>query len=198
LAGLTVFAYLLGAVPFGLILVKWLKSVDLRQTGSGNIGATNAGRTGGWPLGLLTLVLDVSKGALPVYLSALAFPESAGTARFLAVALTAVGAFSGHLFPIYLKFKTGGKGVATAAGCFFVISPVSLIISSVVFIIVTALSKRVSVGSMAAAASLPLAVLWIEQVWITVGCATVIALLIIIRHRDNIRRLRAGTEPTIR
>ncbi len=191
-------AYLLGAIPFGLLLVKWFKSVDLRQTGSGNIGATNAGRAGGWPLGLFTLLFDVLKGAMPVYLAGIIFPASTGTTHFLALALTAVGAFCGHLFPVYLKFKTGGKGVAAAAGSFAVISPVSLIISLTVFIICAALSNRVSPGSIAAAVSLPVAVFFIEQIWVLVGCAAFIALMVIIRHRDNIQRLCAGTEPTIR
>jgi len=188
-------AYLLGAVPFGLILVKLLKGMDLRQIGSGNIGATNARRAGGWPLGLATLCLDVLKGALPVYLAgAVSSPSTAP----LAMGLTALAACCGHLFPVYLKFKTGGKGVATAAGCFAIISPVSLLIAFAVFLLLAALSNRVSAGSMAAAASLPIAVFLIEQTGLVSGFAGVIALLIIFRHKDNIQRLRAGTEPPIR
>jgi len=194
LAGLVVIAYLLGAVPFGLILVKLLKGMDLRRIGSGNIGATNARRAGGWPLGLATLCLDVLKGALPVYFSGVVFSPSTAP---LAMGLTALGACCGHLFPIYLKFKTGGKGVATAAGCFAVISPIALLIAVIVFLLLAALSNRVCVGSMAAAASLPIAVFLIEKTWLLGGFAGVIALLIIIRHKDNIQRLRAGTEPTI-
>lgn len=195
LAGLVGFAYLLGAVPFGLILVKTLKGTDLRQIGSGNIGATNARRAGGWPLGLATLCLDVLKGALPVYLAGAIFSAAAVP---LAMGLTALGACCGHLFPIYLKFKTGGKGVATAAGCFAVISPVSLSIAFAVFMLLAVLSKRVSIGSMAAAVSLPIAVMLVENAWLITGSAAVIALLIILRHKDNIQRLQAGTEPTIR
>lgn len=195
LAGLIGCAYLLGAVPFGLILVKTVKGLDLRQIGSGNIGATNARRAGGWPLGLATLCLDILKGAAPVYLSGMAFPE---TAHSLALSLAAISAFCGHLFPVYLKFKTGGKGVATAAGGFAVISPVSLLVALAVFIGLAALSNRVSVGSVTAAVSLPLAVLLIEKDWLLGGCAAIIALLIIIRHKDNIQRLLAGTEPFIR
>lgn len=195
LAGIVGIAYLLGAVPFGLILVKTLKGTDLRQTGSGNIGATNARRAGGWPLGLATLCLDVFKGALPVYLAGAVFSEPHALP---AMGLTAIGACCGHLFPIYLKFKTGGKGVATAAGSFAVISPISLLIAFAVFMLLALLSNRVSVGSMAAAVSLPIAVMLVENAWGLAGCAGVIALLIIIRHKDNIQRLRAGTEPPIR
>ena len=195
LAAMVGIAYLLGAIPFGLIMIKWVKGMDLRQIGSGNIGATNAGRAGGWPLGLATLCLDVLKGALPVYLSVAAFSPSTALP---AMGLTALGACCGHLFPVYLKFKTGGKGVATAAGCFAIISPVSLLIAFTVFLVLALLSNRVSVGSMAAAASLPIAVFLIEKTWLLGGFAGVIALLIIIRHKDNIQRLRAGTEPTIR
>ena len=195
LAGLSIFAYLLGAVPFGLILIKWFKSVDLRKIGSGNIGATNARRAGGWPLGLASLCLDVFKGALPVYLAGTFSPDSGHS---LAVSLVAISAFLGHLFPVYLKFQTGGKGVATAAGCFAVISPLSLLIAFGVFILLAALSNKVSVGSIAAAISLPLAVLLLEKDWVLIGGAVFICLLIIIRHKDNIRRLLSGTEPTIR
>ena len=195
LAGLTIFAYLLGAVPFGLILIKWFKSVDLRKIGSGNIGATNARRAGGWSLGLITLCLDVLKGVLPVYLAGAFFPD---TGNSLAVSISAIGAFLGHLFPVYLKFQTGGKGVATAAGCFAVIAPISLLIALAAFIILAALSNKVSVGSITAAISLPLAMLLLEKDWMLIGGAAFICLLIIIRHKDNIRRLLSGTEPTIR
>ena len=195
LAGMVGIAYLLGAVPFGLILVKLLKGMDLRRIGSGNIGATNARRAGGWPLGLATLAMDVLKGALPVYFSgAMAAPSTAP----LAMGLTALGACCGHLFPVYLKFKTGGKGVATAAGCFAVISPIALLVALAVFLLLAAISNRVSVGSMAAAVSLPIAVLSVEKAGLLAGCAGIIALMIIIRHKENIKRLLAGTEPTIR
>jgi glycerol-3-phosphate acyltransferase PlsY len=195
LAGLLIFAYLLGAVPFGLILVRRFKSVDLREIGSGNIGATNARRAGGWPLGLATLCLDIVKGGLPVYLAGVIF---AGATNSLAVSLTAAAAFCGHLFPVYLKFKTGGKGVATAAGCFAVISPASLLIALGIFLLLAVLSNKVSVGSIAAAVSLPLAVLLLERDWLLIGCAAAIALMILLRHKDNIRRLIAGTEPSLR
>lgn len=198
LSGLLIFAYLLGAVPFGLILVRWTRSVDIRQIGSGNIGATNARRAAGWPVGLATLFLDGLKGALPVWLAGLAFSASAGLIHPLALAAAALSAFCGHLFPVYLKFKTGGKGVAIAAGCFAVISPFSLFIAAGVFFLAAALANRVSVGSLAAAAALPPAVFLLEQSWLLGGCAALIALLTIIRHKANIRRILSGCEPPFR
>jgi len=198
LAGLLVFAYLLGAVPFGLILLRWVRSIDIRQIGSGNIGASNARRAGGWFLGLATLVLDGLKGAVPVWLSGLFFPESTGMLHPLAMIAATLSAFFGNLFPLYLKFKTGGKGVAIAAGSFAVISPLSLFVAVGVFFLVAILTNRVSAGSLAAAAALPPAISLIEQSWLFGGCATVVALLVFIRHRENIRRILDGNEPPIR
>jgi glycerol-3-phosphate acyltransferase PlsY len=195
LAALTGFAYLLGGVPFGLLLVKWLRSVDLRETGSGNIGATNARRAAGWAAGLATLFLDVLKGALPVALAGLAFPPKAGPVHEPALALAVCSAFLGHLFPVYLKFRTGGKGVATAAGGFLVISPLSLLIALAAFFAGAAASRRVSVGSLAAAAVLPAAVFLLEHSLFLSASAALVALLIILRHGENIRRLREGREP---
>ncbi len=198
LAGMAIFAYLLGAVPFGLILLRRFKSVDLRQTGSGNIGATNARRAGGWRLALATLFLDALKGAVPVCLTGWGIGCPSGTAHSIAVGIAAISACCGHMFPIYLKFKTGGKGVATAAGAFIVISPLSLLIALAVFIFSAGLANRVSVGSLAACAVLPPSVLIMERSWILAGCAASIAILVVIRHRENIRRLRTGTEPMLR
>ncbi|MFO7838480.1 MAG: glycerol-3-phosphate 1-O-acyltransferase PlsY [Desulfosalsimonadaceae bacterium] len=198
LTGILIFSYLLGSIPFGLLLVKWIKSVDLRRAGSGNIGATNALRTGGRALGLATLLLDGSKGALPVYLAGVVCPASAGLIHPLAMGGAAVCAFCGHLFPLYLGCRASGKGVATAAGCFLLISPLSLLTALLLFLTAAALTRRVSPGSLAAAAALPPAVLLIEKSWILAGAAAVIAVLIIVRHKDNIRRLLAGHEPPFR
>ena len=195
---LCIFAYLTGSIPFGLVFAKIFTAQDLRKIGSGNIGATNAKRAGGWRLGLATLACDVLKGAIPVLIAASVSQEYENGLKEIWMALTAISAFSGHLFPVYLKFKTGGKGVATAAGCFAVISPISLAISLVAFIITVVISNRVSAGSLAAAATLPISLLWLHQPPVIIGCTLFISLAIITRHKDNIKRLLAGTEPTIR
>ncbi|MBC2715310.1 MAG: glycerol-3-phosphate 1-O-acyltransferase PlsY [Desulfobacteraceae bacterium] len=192
-----IFAYLIGSIPFGLVLAKTFKSVDLREIGSGNIGATNARRAGGWGLGLATLACDVLKGTIPVLIASAISQGNENGLKEVWVALTAISAFCGHLFPVYLKFKTGGKGVATAVGCFAVISPIALAISIVAFIIAAGISNRVSAGSLAAAATLPISVFWLNQSLMLFGCALLISLAIIFRHKDNIKRLFAGTEPTI-
>jgi len=198
LTGILIFSYLLGSIPFGLLLVKWSKSVDLRRSGSGNIGATNALRIGGWKPGAATLLLDGAKGALPVYLAGFLLPASAGPIHLTAMAGAAVCAFCGHLFPLYLGCRASGKGVATAAGCFLVLSPLSLLAALVLFLLAAALTRRVSPGSLAAAAALPAAVLLVENSWILAGGAAIIAVLIIIRHRDNISRHLTGREPPFR
>jgi len=191
------FAYLLGSVPFGLVFAKLFTKQDLRKIGSGNIGATNALRAGGWRLGLATLAGDISKGAIPVFLALLLHPGNEPGSPDLWMALAATIAFLGHLFPVYLKFSTGGKGVATAAGGFAIISPLALAVSTAAFLAVAGVSRRVSAGSLAAAALLPVAVFWINGSLILSGCALVISMMIIFRHRDNISRLLAGTEPKI-
>jgi glycerol-3-phosphate acyltransferase PlsY len=193
---LPVFAYLLGSIPWGLILTRLFSSVDIRQAGSGNIGATNVVREAGLKLGIITLAGDMLKGAVPVWLAAsISVTNDEWGALF--VAFVSLAAFMGHLFPIYMRFKTGGKGVATAAGCFAVISPVATVISILVFIMVVCWSNRASLASLSAAAVLPLAVWEATDSQIMTGCAVITAVLIYFRHRDNIKRLLAGTEPPI-
>jgi glycerol-3-phosphate acyltransferase PlsY len=192
--GLLIWAYLLGSIPWGLIFAHLFDKVDIRLKGSHNIGATNVTRQVGVIPGLLTLAGDFLKGALPVYLALVAFGpiKSVGAIYVSAVALSA---FLGHLYPIYLNFHDGGKGVATGAGCFAVVSPATVLAALAVFAGVLLATRRVSVGSLAAAACLPIA-LWIttdSAVLIAVG--GVFALFIFIRHRDNLKRLAAGTEP---
>ncbi len=187
-------AYLLGSVPWGLVLAQIFASVDLRKIGSGNIGATNARRAGGWRLGIATLLADSLKGTIPVCAALIIFSHNSFFGQ-AAIALTALAAFFGHLFPIYLKFKTGGKGVATAAGCFVVLSPIALLAALGVFAAVTAITRRVSAASISAAVTLPLAVFGFGYPGMTTACALIVAVSIIIRHRENLRRLLSGTEP---
>ncbi|MFO7685300.1 MAG: glycerol-3-phosphate 1-O-acyltransferase PlsY [Desulfobacterales bacterium] len=196
LIGLPLLAYLLGSVPWGLILTRMFTTVDIRRQGSGNIGANNVRRVAGTPLGLLTLAGDLLKGAAPVYLAVrLSGLDPILKAGFVSV--VALAAFVGHLFPLYLKLKGGGKGVATAAGCFLVISPVSILAALVVFLLIVCWSRRVSAGSLSAAVALPVAVWWSLRSPVYSGCALLMAVLIVLRHKDNIRRLIIGSEPAI-
>lgn len=196
LFGLPIVSYLLGSIPWGLILTRRFSGIDIRKNGSGNIGATNVYRLGGARLAILTLVADILKGLLPVWLAVSITPESfRGDLFCSAVALAAV---LGHLFPIYLRFKEGGKGIAVATGCFLVIAPGACIISIMAFILSVWLSNRVSLASLTASILLPF------PVWMTTGsvpitgCAGIVAGLIIIRHIPNIKRLISGAEHKFR
>jgi len=196
LFGLPIVSYLLGSIPWGLILTRRFSGIDVRRNGSGNIGATNVYRLGGARLAILTLAADILKGLIPVWLAVSIAPESFGGDLFCsAVVLAAV---LGHLFPIYLKFKEGGKGIAVAAGCFLLIAPVASTISIIVFILSVWLLNRVSLSSLIASILLPF------TVWLTTGSvpitggAGIVAGLIIIRHIPNIKRLISGTEHKFR
>jgi len=191
-----VIGYLFGSIPWGLVLTKKFTSVDIRQEGSGNIGATNVRRVAGTWLGILTLAGDFTKGLIPVYLAT----QMAGTefVRYEIYGSTvALSAFLGHLYPVFLGFRSGGKGVATAAGCFFVLSPFSCIVCIVIFILVVFFSRRVSAASLSAAAILPIAILVFTQSAIMTGFAVVTSAFIYFRHKDNIKRLVSGNEPTL-
>jgi glycerol-3-phosphate acyltransferase PlsY len=191
---LPVFAYLLGSIPWGLILTRLFTPLDIRQTGSGNIGATNVAREAGVTLGIITLAGDTLKGAVPVWL-ATSITTMNDTWGAIFVAFVSLAAFMGHLYPVYMKFKTGGKGVATAAGCFAVISPLAMVVSILVFIMIACWSNRVSLASLVAAAVLPLAVWKATHSQIITGCAVITSIFIYFRHTDNIKRLWAGKEP---
>ncbi len=201
-AGLTfgallLLAYLLGSIPWGLILTRVFARDDIRLKGSGNIGATNVIRETGVIPGLLTLAGDFFKGAVPVYLALLAFgPVGGGNDGYLLSVVLA--SFLGHLFPIYLKFRDGGKGVATAAGCFAVVSPAAVLAATAVFIAVLLMARRVSLGSLSAAAILPAAVWLAVDSVIMTAAAAIVAFFIFIRHRSNLKRLLAGKEPEFR
>jgi len=194
--GILLLAYLLGSIPWGLLLARRFGAVDLRAAGSRNIGTTNVLRTAGPLLAVLTLLGDVSKGALPVWLAVVAPPLPPPWNQVF-VAAVALCAFWGHLYPVFLKFKTGGKGVATAAGCFLVISPAAVGIALLIFLAGTGISRRASVGSLAAVAALPPVVWYTTAAGIPAACALVMAAFIYFRHRENIRRLISGTEPAL-
>ena len=191
-------SYLLGSIPFGYLLVRVFRGQDVRHTGSGNIGATNVARTGSKGLALATLVLDALKGAVAYDAS----PQMIDSRTiFLFAAVAAFCALLGHMFPVWLRFR-GGKGVATAAGALMALAPKCLLLSILLFAIVFALTRYVSLGSIMAAAAFPWLVLWLNLVERKTApillVITASSALIIVRHKDNIRRLLAGTEDRFR
>lgn len=182
-------AYLLGAIPFGFILVKWKTGADVRFRGSGNIGATNVLRTTGRLTGIATLLLDIGKGALAVWL---ADRLTGGDVLWMSAA--AVTVMAGHAFPVFLKFR-GGKAVASFVGAFLYLAPVALAATLVVFVVTVASTKYISMGSIIAAGTFPLAVWLILHPPLPVLAAAILAgAFIIYRHHENITRLRAGNE----
>lgn len=193
---LPVAAYLLGAVPFGLLLVRRFAGSDPRRCGSGNIGATNVRRVAGNRLGAAALAADLAKGCVPA-LAALALVEASPAWESAYAGLVGTAAFGGHLFPVYLKFRDGGKGVATAAGVFLALAPAATVIALLVFVLVLCLGDRVSPGSLAAALVLAPAVHLTGGPGPLTAWALLVAALILWRHRENIRRLAAGREPRI-
>lgn len=191
-----VLAYLLGSIPFGLLLVLLFRGEDVRKSGSGNIGATNVSRKSP-ALGALTLILDAAKGFLAVQVAA-SYPASAhqtsNASRIMAAA--ALFAILGHMFPVWLKFR-GGKGVATALGAFLRLFPYAVGVAIIIFVVSVLVSRRISLGSIVTAALFP-ATVWSLRlskdpaVLLLIGVA---ALLIIARHYTNILRLFSGEEP---
>jgi glycerol-3-phosphate acyltransferase PlsY len=183
-------SYLTGAIPFGLLFSRAVGK-DVREEGSGNIGATNVNRVLGKKLGILTLLCDVAKGFFPVSLASLFLPPADSHELF--IALCGLATVLGHMFPIYLGFK-GGKGVATALGVFLYFSPLSILFSLFVFIAVVAGSGFVSAGSLAASGLIPLFIWYLGGASSTVLVALIIAVLIWLKHSSNIGRLIKGEE----
>jgi acyl phosphate:glycerol-3-phosphate acyltransferase len=184
-----VIAYLVGGIPFGYLLVRWKTGEDVREQGSGNIGATNVLRTTGRSVAVATLLLDIAKGAFAVWI---ADKLSHGSPLWMSLAALAV--MAGHAFPVFLKFQ-GGKAVASFIGAFLYLTPIPMIAALLVFIMVVAVTRQISTGSIVAAGSLPLAAWLIERApSIVILAALVAAVFIIYRHRGNIDRIRAGTE----
>lgn len=189
-------AYLLGSIPFGYILVRTFRGDDIRDSGSGNIGATNVARSGAKGLGVATLVLDALKGWLAVYIAQrLALHYGAFPHGYDVAALAGLLAVIGHMFPVWLGFR-GGKGVATALGVFLALVPGVTLVAVLVFAVVVVLTKYVSLASIIGAAVLAiLAVCFDGRHRIVVDLVYLaIALLVIWKHSANIQRLRAGTE----
>jgi glycerol-3-phosphate acyltransferase PlsY len=191
--GLLLLAYLIGGIPFGYVLV-WLKTgKDVRALGSGNIGATNVLRTTGKAVGILTLLLDIAKGYLAVWLMMRA---TQGDVRWASAAALAV--LLGHAFPVYLKFQ-GGKAVASFVGAFLCLAPAAVGVCALVFVATVAYSRYISLGSILGAAIFPFIVAMLaSQEWPLIAAAALSSTLVIWRHRSNIERLRAGKENVFR
>jgi glycerol-3-phosphate acyltransferase PlsY len=188
-------SYLLGSIPFGYLLVRIFRGEDVRQSGSGNIGATNVSRKSP-VLGGLTLLLDAAKGTAAVLLSYVVADHMVAIPTLEQVALGALFAVIGHMFPVWLRFH-GGKGVATGLGAFALLAPKAMLVAMGFFVVVVLISRYVSLGSIVAVAVFPVAAGLIHQFNLSpVGLALIslACLLILVKHRGNMRRLWAGTE----
>jgi len=182
-------SYLLGSIPFGYLLVQMFHGEDVRQSGSGNIGATNVSRKSPL-LGVLTLALDALKGSAAVWLAHSFSPS------YTILSLAALFAVLGHMFPVWLRFR-GGKGVATALGSFVMIAPKAVLVAVVIFVAVVLIFRFVSLGSIAAVACFPVLVYKMRLFGEDPAALTLMAvasLFIVAKHHENIRRLLAGTE----
>jgi glycerol-3-phosphate acyltransferase PlsY len=185
-------AYLVGSVPCGIILTRLFSDVDIQKSGSKNIGAYNVFRLTGVKLGVMTLAGDLLKGAIPV-LVASQWVEISGWKGDLWVCIVALSAFTGHISSLYLGFE-GGKGVATAAGCFLVLSPLVFFICLLVYLLVVCLFGYSSAGSLSAATVLLVAIWPASHSVPFTACAAIMTFFIFFRHADNIKRLIKGTE----
>jgi len=194
--GVLLLSYLVGSVPVGLIVGRWVKGIDIRDHGSGNIGFANAWRTLGFGPGIVVFVLDVAKGAVPVLCS-----KQAGMAPLLVIAAGLL-AILGHNFSVFLRFS-GGRGVSTSLGVMFGIAPAVAATALGFWLVLLAITRYISVSSILAAASVPV-LMWLSpRIYGSVVAldycvfALAAAVLILVRHSSNLRRLRAGTEPKV-
>ena len=194
LALVIITAYLIGSIPFGYLVVRHKIGGDIRESGSGGTGATNVSRRAGKAAGVLTLVLDALKGSVAVLLARVLVND--GPNADWIVAAAAIAAIVGHIFPVWLGFR-GGKGVATAVGVFVILAPVALLCAGVLFVAIVSLTRYVSLGSIVAAATIPLFVWLLLDAGPLLIAAIAGALLIIFAHRGNIGRLARGTEARI-
>jgi glycerol-3-phosphate acyltransferase PlsY len=207
---LVIIAYLLGSIPFGYLIVRAKRGGDIRQTGSGGTGATNVSRQLGKLAGVITLVLDAMKGAGAVFMAKVllglpVFAEgdpigSSLSNEYWWVAGAAIAVMVGHIFPVWLRFR-GGKGVATGVGAFLLLAPIAVAVAGLLLVLIVWRTRYVSLGSIIAAAAIPLFV-WLQSVFLQpvaepaplITAAIAGALLIIFAHRANIGRLMQGTE----
>ena len=189
--------YLVGSIPTGYLMAR-ARGIDIRRHGSGNIGATNVGRVMGRNWGLFAFACDFLKGFLPLFLlHRLVFPDDRAWPVALLLVLCGMAAILGHNFTPWLGFK-GGKGVATTGGVLAALLPWAFLIVLGIWIILVAITRTVSIGSILAGVALPFAAFWFYPGrWIYLGLALLAGSLVIWRHRSNIQRLRAGTEPKL-
>jgi glycerol-3-phosphate acyltransferase PlsY len=198
-----IIAYLIGSIPFGYLIVRARGGGDVRETGSGGTGATNVSRRAGKAAGVFTLVLDALKGFVAIQIARILVSGFEPTLANWIVDAAAIAALLGHIFPVWLEFR-GGKGVATGVGVFLALAPIAVFCAGVVFIAVVWLTKYVSLGSILAAATIPLFV-WLQSVFVNpvadlrplLTASIVGALLIVFAHRGNIARLLNATESRI-
>ncbi|SFF94960.1 acyl-phosphate glycerol-3-phosphate acyltransferase [Desulfotomaculum arcticum] len=179
-------SYLIGSIPFGFILARYAKGIDIRQFGSGNIGATNVWRTLGPVPGIIVLLLDMSKGVASVFIGR--HLGGAGTEL-----IAAFFALCGHSWPVFIKFK-GGKIVATGGGIILAISPLTTLIALIVLLITVGISRYVSLGSIMAAITVPVTMIILRMNILYILFGVVIAAFVIYKHRPNIKRILDGTE----
>jgi len=179
--------YLVGSMPFGYWLVRATKGVDIRKVGSGNIGASNVWREFGRGYGIPVVVLDVAKGFVPALVGTLLVGELTGV-------LAGGAAMLGHWRPLFLRFEKGGKTVATAGGAFLGVAPIVGGIGAVVWVVVFLLFRYASLASILAALSLPVVAAALEEPWPVIAFGAIAAVAVVLLHRPNIARLRAGTE----
>jgi len=191
-----IIAYFLGSIPFGYLIVRRKLGDDIRRSGSGGTGATNVSRRAGKTAGIITLVLDALKGSFAVLMA-----KGLSANMDWVIAAAAIAVIAGHMFPVWLGFR-GGKGVATGVGVFVILAPIAVLCAGVLFVVIVSLTRYVSLGSIVAAATIPLFV-WLQSVVIEpvpdslLTAAFVGALLIVFAHRGNIARLARGTESKI-
>ncbi len=190
---LPILAYLLGAVPFGLLIVRGVAGTDIRQIGSGNIGATNVRRAVGSKWAAAALICDILKGLVPT----MAALSLSNTGYLWLPAITALAAICGHMYPVYLKFKPSGKGVATAMGSLLTPAPWACLCAISAFLISVRLSRRVSIGSLAGTFILPPSTWFTSHDPFLTLSTLIIMVLILARHKENIERLARGTEPVL-
>ena len=193
---LMAFSYILGSVPNALWIGKVFKGIDVREHGSKNTGSTNAARVLGAKLGILTLILDISKGLVPTLLAVLLkvdFFENLTKISNLDYVLVGICAILGHVFTIFMNFK-GGKAVATTLGVFLVLVPKAILFAAIVFFVVFAIFRYVSLSSIFAAISLPIFTYFLYQQIVYIILGILIAILIVVKHKSNIERLKNGTE----
>jgi acyl phosphate:glycerol-3-phosphate acyltransferase len=188
---LVVAGYLLGSMPWGYWLVRLVKHDDIRRYGSGNVGGTNVWRVYGWRLGLPVVVLDTAKGFVPAFVATLVVSHLAGV-------LAGAAAMLGHWRPLFLRWQRGGKMVATCGGAFLGVAPVVGGIGAAVWIAVFLLFRYASLASIAAALSLPVIAALLDEPWPVLVFAVAAAAAVVVLHRANIARLRAGTESRFR